>query len=110
MQIGSIRLGPDQRLTGQIDYHGRKLRLNLDPLPAQQGPSHQILLGGLATVPPSFAYRDQNSRNLTARLSVDQGATTLYLAFEPTQDGGYRISWNRPRSDARHTRRTTAHA
>ena len=32
-----------------------------------------------------------------ARLALAP-ATTLYLAFNPTNDGGFRVEWSRPRS------------
>lgn len=32
MQIGTVALSAEQRLSGTLDYHGRQLRLQLRPL------------------------------------------------------------------------------
>lgn len=97
MQIGTIRLGRDNRLSGQIDYHGRNLRIVMKPLANPSGPTHELLLDGLSTKPPSFAYAGKEPRNHTARLTLAPD-TTLYLGFKPTSDGGFRIEWSRPRA------------
>jgi hypothetical protein len=55
MQIGTIKLGHDNRLAGTIDYHGRILRLLMKPLGKPTGPTHELLLNGMSTTPPSFA-------------------------------------------------------
>ena len=43
MQIGTIKLGHDNRLAGTIDYHGRILRLLMKPLSKPTGPTHELL-------------------------------------------------------------------
>ena len=97
MQIGTIKLGHDNRLAGTIDYHGRILRLLMKPLSKPTGPTHELLLNGMSTTPPSFAYAAKAPRHHTARLALAPD-TTLYLAFNPTDDGGFRVEWSRPRS------------
>ena len=67
MQIGTIKLGHDNRLAGTIDYHGRILRLLMKPLSKPTGPTHELLLNGMSTTPPSFAYAAKAPRHHTAR-------------------------------------------
>ncbi len=97
MKIGQFTLRTDGLLAGTLDHHGARKELTLKALPSNSGPSHEMLISGRATQPPSHAWPTAGGV-LKARLSLNNGATTLYLSLQPTGDGGYAIHWDRPRA------------
>jgi hypothetical protein len=97
MKIGQLTLRSDGILAGFLEHHAARKELALKSLPTNSGPSHEILVSGRNTHPPSHAWPTAGGI-LKARLSLNNGATTLYLSLQPIGDGGYAIHWDRPRA------------
>jgi hypothetical protein len=109
MKIGHFELAHNGALTGTIEHHGARKELTLKPLAATTGPSHEILVSGRRTSPASHVW-EAKAGQLRARLTLNNGANTLYLSLRPTGDGGYTIHWQRPSSAENRAARTPERA